>query len=288
MASEERRVRTADGLTLFAREYTAVRPQTGLPVLCLHGLTRNSRDFEVLAPRLAALGRRVIALDVRGRGQSERDPEPQRYNPAIYAQDALGLLTACEVEEAVWLGTSMGGIITMVVGQFAPARIAGVIFNDVGPEIDPAGVARIASYVGGTAEPFASWAEAATAIRAVQGQAFPDADAAFWDAFARRTCRERPDGRLELDYDPAIAEPFKQPAGAAPVDMWPLFDSLKEAPVLVVRGETSDILSAATVEKMRARRPDLAAVEVPRIGHAPTLEEPAAWEAIVDFLARTP
>jgi len=287
MRVQERSITTADGLTVFAREYPAEPPQTGLPVLCLHGLTRNSRDFELLAPRIAALGRRVITPDVRGRGRSDRDPQPLRYNPGVYAQDTLRVLDACEVEEAVWIGTSMGGIMTLLAGQFAANRIAAVVLNDIGPVIDPSGLARIGGYVG-QVEPFESWEAAAAAIQCVQGHAFPDADAGFWASFARRTCRELEDGRVGFDYDPAIAEPFKQPAGAAPADMWALFDALGDTSVLVVRGETSDILSRETVAAMRARRPDLESVEVPRVGHAPTLEEDAAWTAVLDFLARAP
>lgn len=287
MHSAERRITTADGLELFAREYAAEPPQTGLPVLCLHGLTRNSRDFELVAPRIAALGRRVITPDVRGRGLSDRDPQPLRYHPGAYAQDTLKVLDACEVEEAVWIGTSMGGLMTLIAGQFAPHRIAAVVLNDIGPVIDPAGLARIGGYVG-QIQPFASWQAAADAIERVQGQAFPDATPEFWRTFARRTCRELADGAIQFDYDPAIAEPFKQPQGAAPADMWPLFDALADTPILVVRGETSDLLSRETVAAMRARRPDLESVEVPRVGHAPTLEEDAAWSAVLDFLARVP
>lgn len=284
---QEHWVETADGLTLFVREYAPQPPQTGLPVLCLHGLTRNSRDFERVGPRIAALGRRVLAMDVRGRGRSDRDGDANRYSPAIYAQDALKVLDACEIEEAVWIGTSMGAIMTMIAAAGAPDRIAAVVFNDVGPQLDPAGLVRIGGYVG-LGEVFADWGEAEKAIAAQQAQAFPKATPAFFVEFARRTCRERPDGRVEFDYDPAIAAPFRQPNGPAPVDMTPLFDGLKDAPLLVVRGALSDLLAPAGLAFMRARRPDLDWVEVPDIGHAPTLEEPAAWGALLDFLARAP
>ncbi len=280
-------VETADGLTLFVREYVPQAPQTGLPVFCLHGLTRNSRDFERVGPRIAALGRRVLALDVRGRGRSDRDGDANRYTPAVYAQDALKVLDALAVEEAVWIGTSMGGIITMLAGAAAPDRIAAVVFNDVGPQLDPAGLVRIGGYVG-KGEVFANWDDAARSAAAITSQAFPKAPPAFFAEFARRTCRQRPDGRVEFDYDPAIAAPFRQPNGAAPVDMSPLFDTLKDAPLLVVRGALSDLLSRAGLDFMRARSPDIDWVEVPETGHAPTLEEPAAWDALLDFLARAP
>lgn len=287
MASSERRVAMADGVAIFAREFPAEPPQTGLPVVCLHGLTRNSRDFELVAPRIAALGRRVITPDARGRGRSDYDPQPLRYHPETYAQDTLKVLDACEVDEAVWIGASMGGLMTFAAGRLALHRIAAVVLNDVGPALNPAGLARIGGYVG-QGEPFAGWAEAAMAIQAVQGHAFPAATPDFWRTFARRTCREQEDGRVVFDYDPAIATPFRQPSGAAPADLWALFDALKEVPILVVRGETSDILARETVEAMRHRKADLECVEVPGVGHAPTLEESTAWDAILDFLAKVP
>lgn len=284
---QEHWVETADGLTLFVREYVPQPPQTGLPVLCLHGLTRNSRDFERVGPRIAALGRRVLAMDVRGRGRSDRDGDSSRYAPPIYVQDALRVLDALDIEEAVWIGTSMGSIMTMIAAATAPNRIAAAVFNDVGPLLDPAGLARIAGYVG-QGKAFANWAEAEKAIAAMQGHAFPKASPGFMAEFARRICRERPDGCVEFDYDPAIAAPFLQPGGPAPVDMTPLFDSLKDVSLLVVRGALSDLLSQAGLAFMRARRPDLEWVEVADVGHAPTLEEPAAWEALLDFLAKAP
>lgn len=285
---EARDIAMADGITVFARAYPADGAQTGLPVLCLHGLTRNSRDFELVAPRIAALGRRVIALDVRGRGRSQRDSNPANYQALLYAKDALAVLDACGVGEAIWLGTSMGGLMTMAAGTMAADRIAGVILNDVGPRLDPAGLTRIAGYVG-QAPPFDGWEAAAQAVRATQGAAFPDETGPdFWRRFARRICRELPDGKVVFDYDPAIALPFKTAGAAQPVDMTPLFETLKDAPMLVIRGALSDLLSLEGVAHMRALRPDLEVVEVPRVGHAPTLEEPDAFDAIVDFLARCP
>lgn len=287
---KEHRIKTADGLSVYVRDYPAVAPTTGLPVFCLHGLTRNSKDFELVAPRIAALGRRTLAWDTRGRGRSDRDPEPARYNAAIYAQDALAVLDALGIERCVFLGTSMGGLITMILTTLAPQRIAAAILNDIGPVVDPRGLARIAGYVGkgGAA---GSWDAAAAACRAVNGDAFPDRDDAFWMRFARRTFRETGRGVLEPDYDPAIANAFAQPGDAAPApapDLSPLFKNLSGVPVLVVRGATSDILSAEGVAAMRALKSDLVVAEVPRTGHAPTLEEPEAFDAIVDFLAITP
>ena len=138
-----------DGLTLHARDYAAARPVTGVPVICIHGLTRNARDFEDLAPRIAALGRRVLAVDVRGRGRSARDPQPLNYHPGTYAMDVVALLEATGIDRAVFVGTSMGGIIAMVLASIRPEAIAGAVLNDVGPELSPLGLARIGGYVGG-------------------------------------------------------------------------------------------------------------------------------------------
>jgi pimeloyl-ACP methyl ester carboxylesterase len=282
----EQFIPTADGLTLYARDYPAQEPVTGLPVLCLHGLTRNSKDFEVVAPRIAALGRRVIALDVRGRGRSDRDPQPARYMPPTYAQDVLQVLERLAIPRAVFLGTSMGGLITMIVAAAAQPRVAAVILNDVGPQLNPAAVARIAGYVG-KVDPVADWEAAAETIRGINAPAFPDRDMDFWRAFARRTFRDLPDGRVALDYDPAIAFPFAQPSGAAPADIGPLFaQGLGPVPTLVVRGSLSDLLTPDGVAAMRALKPDLEVAEVPGVGHAPMLDEPEAWEAIIGFLAK--
>lgn len=285
----ERIVRSADGLGLFVRDWPAETAaqghlDLGVPVLCLHGLTRNSRDFELVGPRIAALGRRAIAVDVRGRGRSDWDPTPARYQPPVYAQDALRVLDDLGIERAVWVGTSMGGIISMVAATMAPQRIAAVVLNDIGAVIDSVGLARIAGYVG-KGGPVANWAAAAEAVRATNGAAFPGADDAFFMAMAQRMYRARADGRLEADYDPAIAPAPSAPDAPAP-QLWPAFAALAPIPTLVVRGALSDILSRDTAFAMRAQKPDLAIAEVPAVGHAPTLEEPAAWLPVVDFLAR--
>jgi pimeloyl-ACP methyl ester carboxylesterase len=285
---EERIIATIDGLSLYVRDYPPLLPQTGLPVICLHGLTRNSRDFEVVAPRIAALGRRVLAPDMRGRGQSANDPDPAHYVPAVYAQDVLKLMDAMDVPRAVFIGTSMGGLITLVVSTMAPDRIAASVLNDVGPQLNAAGLARIASYVG-RSQPVASWVEAAAAARAVNGEAYPGRldDDEFWMMFARRTFREREDGQLETTYDPHIALAFMDFDEDAPTpDLSPLFMTLAQRPVLSVRGALSDILTAPAVEAMRRLKPDLEAVSVENVGHAPMLDEPEAWDAVLDFLAR--
>lgn len=287
MTPNEHWLQSADGLRLFAVEWPPQPPQTGLPVFCLHGLTRNSRDFERVGPRIAALGRRVLALDVRGRGRSARSPDPSRYAPEVYTRDALQALQDLGVESAIWLGTSMGGLLTLRAAVMDAERVAGAILNDIGPVIEAAGLQRIAGYVGQTPV-FPSWQAAAEAIAETQRPAFPEAAPAFWLEFARRTCREAAPGQISFDYDPAIAAGFQGGQTVAPPDMWGAFEALADTPVMVVRGERSDILSAQTVAEMRRRKPDLESVEAAGIGHAPTLEEPAVWEAMIDFLARCP
>jgi len=285
---QERIVATVDGLPLYARDYPPLLPETGLPVVCLHGLTRNSRDFEIVAPRIAALGRRVVAPDMRGRGRSANDPDPAHYVPAVYAQDVLKLMDALAIAKAVFIGTSMGGLIAMVVATMAPDRVAASVLNDIGPNINPAGLARIASYVG-RSEPVASWSEAAAAARAVNGGAYPERldDEEFWRAFARRIFREREDGLLETTYDPHIALAFIDFDADAPgPDLTPLFSALAQTPMLSVRGAISDLFTAEAVENMRALKPDLETVTVDNIGHAPMLDEPEAWDALLGFLAR--
>ena len=287
MAFVARTVTADDGLRLFVRDYPAQPSEYGLPVVCLHGLTRNSADFEIVAPRIAALGRRVLVPDVRGRGQSERDSNAARYVPPTYAGDVVQILNALDVARAVFVGTSMGGLITMIVAATASERVAAAVLNDIGPVVNASGLERIAQYVG-KAAPQESWAALTALVKSSQAAAFPDADAAFWQTMARRVARELPDGRIAFDYDPAIAQIFEQPRSAAAPDLTPLFLALAREPVLVVRGELSDILAPEGVAAMKALKSDLEVAEVPRVGHAPTLEEPAAWEAMAKFLGRVP
>ncbi len=287
-AYEERVIKTVDGLDLYARDYAPREPVTGLPVICLHGLTRNSADFEVVAPRIAALGRRVIAPDMRGRARSAYDPDPAHYVPAVYAQDVVRLLDELSVPRAVFVGTSLGGIISMAMAAMAPDRIAAAALNDVGPILEREGLAYIGGYVGHTPT-FATWPEAAAAAKSRIGSAYPgrEHDGAFWDTFARRTFRQTPEG-VRLDYDPNIALAFSDPETAPAIDMTPLFEALASRPVLLLRGAISNLLSPAGAARMHEIKPDLVSVEVADVGHAPTLEEDVAWEALIDFLARVP
>ncbi len=268
-----------DGLRLHYRDYPGSAER--LPLLCLHGLTRNARDFAEFAERYSPRFR-VLVLEFRGRGESGYDPVPARYNPLTYAGDVLELLDQLGIPQAIFVGTSLGGLVTMTVAALAPQRIAAAILNDVGPELDQAGLDRILSYLGRGSR-FSSWEEAATAIAANQRPAFPHYAPEDWVAMARRNCREQ-DGKILFDYDMAIAEPFRAADPTPKVDMWPLFDTLARKPLLVVRGEHSDLLSSAAAEKMRRAAPGAKFVEVRGVGHAPELNEPEAVSAIDEFL----
>lgn len=268
----------ADGLRLHYRDYpgSAHRP----PLLCLPGLTRNSRDFAALAERYSPKFR-VLALEFRGRGGSDYDPQPMRYNPLTYASDVIQLLDHLRIEQAIFVGTSLGGLVTMTVGAMAPQRIAATILNDIGPEITPAGLDRIRSYVGKDIR-FRSWDEAAQRIAENVGHIPASYSHEDWLRMAHRACRDE-GGEIRFDYDMAIVVPF----AAAPqptIDMWPLYETLARKPLLVVRGEVSDLLSAEAEAKMRAHAPQVKFAVVPGVGHAPELDEPAAVAAIDAFL----
>jgi pimeloyl-ACP methyl ester carboxylesterase len=269
---------------LFVREYLPETKTYSVPALCLHGLTRNSADFDGLAPAIAGAGRRVLALDMRGRGRSGRDPKPSRYRGDVYVADVIAVLDALAIPEAVFIGTSMGGIITMMLGSTAPERIRAAVLNDIGPIINLAGRDRIMGYVGKNVS-YRSWAEAREATRAMQQPNFPPADDAFWERFVRRVARELPDGSVIFDYDPRIRDELVNPTGP-PVDLAAGFAALAKKELLLVRGARSDILSADGVAAMRKVKPDLAYAEVPGVGHAPTLDEPEARDAILTFLLR--
>jgi pimeloyl-ACP methyl ester carboxylesterase len=279
-----------DGLALHARDYAAAPGPARAPVICIHGLTRNARDFEDLAPRLAAGGRRVLAVDVRGRGGSAFDPQPARYVPATYAGDVLALMDALAIARAVFIGTSMGGLITLVIAALRPQAIAAAVLNDVGPELAPEGLARILGYTG-AGGPVRTWDEAEAYAQRLNAVAFPHYGPDDWKAFARRLFKDV-EGRPVLDYDPAIAQPFKAPPPAPgqspppPPDLWPLFAALAGRPLLTIRGQISDLLSPGIAERMRAAAPSMAYAEIPGVGHAPMLDEPEALAAIDSLLER--
>ena len=276
--------RSADGLDLYARAYG---PQdAALTVLCMHGLTRNHRDFEPMIGALAG-SCRYIAVDVRGRGASQRADDPATYSPAVYAGDMLALMDHLSLQRAALIGTSMGGLMAMLMARQAPERVLGMVLNDVGPVVESAGLARIASY-SSAPQPVESWTEAVAKTQAAQSVAFPDYGPEDWDAFARRTWREQADGTLIPDYDPEITRSLGEatPGLMTRFAMWRVFGALKSIPLLVVRGETSDILSPRTARRMVRRHPDSELVTVPGRGHAPMLDEPEAVAAISTFLKK--
>ena len=258
------------------------------PVLCIPGLTRNAADFEDFAPLAAASGRDVYAVSLRGRGRSDYDPNHLNYFPTTYVGDILAALDALGVPRAIFVGTSLGGIVTMLTAVAAPARIAGAVLNDVGPELAPEGIMRIAGYVGARAEDGGGAAadlDAAIAqIRAINEVAFPGRDRSFWETFARRTFDPQPDGTWRLAYDPNIGRALIE-AGPAP-DLWEPFAALAPIPTLILRGAVSDLLTPPIVEQMREARPGFDYCEVANAGHAPTLAEPDAFEAIAAFMSK--
>ncbi|HWQ87997.1 alpha/beta hydrolase [Brevundimonas sp.] len=285
----DRRWTSADGLSLYARDYAAASGPARLPVVAIHGLTRNSADFGAIAPLIAQSGRRVLAVDIRGRGRSDRAPDPMTYQPATYARDVLALLNQSGIERAVFLGTSMGGLITMAVTAIRSKVVAGAILNDIGPEVAKEGLMRIAAYSGQPVDT-PGWPEAAAYVKLHNAVAFPHYTDADWDAFARRVFRIGTEGAPVLDYDPDIAVPIRAAGAKALVpNLWPMFTRLtKGRPVLLVRGETSDLLSPKIAAKMRKRAPNMDYIEAPGIGHAPMLDEPEVKAAIFPFLSELP
>ena len=276
---------SADGLRLHARDYAGTGDDGAPPILCMPGLTRNARDFAELAGRLAP-DRRVIALEFRGRGESGYAKDPMTYVPLTYAQDVAALLDDQKIDRFVAIGTSLGGLVTMLLAGMLPGRIAGALLNDVGPEIEPAGLSRIRSYVGKPST-FPTWMHAARGVQEAQGDMHPDWGVQQWLAMAKRLYRLNSAGRIVLDYDMKIAEPFRLPGGEAGPDLWRALAGLAPVPVLVVRGERSDILSDATAARMLAALPQAELITVSDVGHAPTLSEPGVTSAIDRLLARS-
>jgi pimeloyl-ACP methyl ester carboxylesterase len=279
--------RSMEGLELHAREYGA--PNSKLPVVLMHGLTRNSRDFEEVAPWIAAQGRRVFAVDFRGRGRSSWKGKPRRYRPNVYAEDVARLLKAIAAPQALFVGTSLGGLVTMILGARHLKLIGGAVLNDVGPHIGREGLKRIASYAGRPA-PVHTWADAAAYAERTNGHAFPHYGQHDWEAFSRRVFREDESGVPSLDYDPRIFRPV--PPWAMRLSEWFAWRAFKRLArcgrLLLVRGETSGILEPRTVARMSRMAPAMTLAEIPGVGHAPMLTEPEARTAIAEFLARAP
>ncbi|TAD76943.1 MAG: alpha/beta hydrolase [Sphingomonadales bacterium] len=280
---EDRYWTSSDGLDLHYRNYPGPDGSPAkLPVLCMHGLTRNARDFAALAEALAAT-RRVIVPEMRGRGLSDYAPDSDSYSPVTYVADVEKLLAEQGIDRFVVVGTSMGGLMTMLMAASKPGRMAAVVMNDVGPEVDAEGVARISGYVG-QGRSYPTWVHAARGLAEAHGAAFPDFDLDQWLEMAKRTMVVSQNGRIVFDYDMAIAEPFAKPGNAAPPNLWLAFEALRGVPMLLVRGALSDLLSEDTVKQMGVRNPAMRTITVPRVGHAPTLDEPDVRAAILALL----
>ena len=274
-----------DGLRLHYRDYAAGSDAVAgrPPIICFPGLTRNVRDFETVAKRLAA-GWRVIVVEFRGRGDSGYAQDAMTYVPLTYVQDVERLLTDLKIDRFVAIGTSLGGIVTLLLAATRRERIAAAVLNDVGPVIEPAGLDRIRSYVG-KGGAFPTWIHAARSIAELNTTVFPDYELVDWLTMAKRTYRLSANGRIVPDYDKKIAEPFRLPGGEAGIDLWPAVDALADTPTLIVRGALSDLLSSETAERMKGRLQKASTVTVPGIGHAPVLDEPEAISAIDALLA---
>ncbi len=277
----DRHFTNRDGLLLYYQEFEGPPESELAPVLCIPGLTRNHRDFDEFAARIAAT-RRLLCPDLRGRGRSAYDPKPERYVPQSYADDLIELLGDAGADRVAIVGTSLGGMLAMMLAVMHPTRVERIALNDVGPEIDPKGLARIQSYVGqGTSQ--ASWEEAGAAARAIYEVAFPGLDDAAWIRQARRGSVRAADGAIRPDYDPAISQAAGSSDSAAP-DLWPVWNAIGDLPVLVLRGATSDILSEATLARMAREKPSLKQATIPDRGHAPLLAEAESLAALEPFL----
>jgi pimeloyl-ACP methyl ester carboxylesterase len=276
--------KSADGLDLFARDYGPADAGR-VPVICIPGLTRNSLDYEDVAPWLAGLDRRTIAVDLRGRGRSQT-ADPVSYHLSVYVQDILALLDVMGLEKAHILGTSLGGMVAMQMARSHLSRLAGAVLNDIGPTIERAGIERISGYAS-SAPPVENWTDAVAHARHIAGTVFPHYSERDWQRFAARMYAETPEGGLQPAYDPAVAR--QAPSWLMPLArfvMWRNFRRLaRHRPALVLRGQHSDILSADTVARMRRQAPGLQSREIPGAAHTPDLNEPASREALRDFFA---
>jgi len=280
--------RSSDGLNLVASDYGS-NDSGKLPVICIPGLTRNARDFEEVAPWIASMGRRVVAVDLRGRGRSDRDPNPSHYAPPTYAADTVALLDSIGASRALFVGTSLGGIVTMTLASKHIDRIGGAVLNDVGPVIAKEGLSRISSYAGKPVS-VKTWADAVAYARQTGGVAFPKWSDAEWAVFVRRIFKEGPGGAPVLECDPGVFRPMHPILTWLLTPMvWGLFRKLAAGrPTLLVRGRISDVLDAPTAIRMRKEAPGMAFVEVDDVGHAPTLSEPQAKEGLGRFFSEAP
>lgn len=279
-----------DKLKLYARDYGSLQEGNHdiatTTVLCMHGLTRNSADFDPLCQALKRklpAGFRLIAVDQRGRGKSDYDSKPENYTPAVYLHDMFALLEHLGTESVIAIGTSMGGIIATLMAAFRPETIKALVINDIGPEIPLDAIQRLQRYVG-QLDPVTNWEQAVEQTKLTNEVAFPSATEADWQAFSRRVFVENDQGIPVLAYDPNIKQAFNTDYDHEPQDLWEFFDQIADKPMLLIRGELSDLLTSDIAQKMHAKKADLITVTVPGVGHAPILNEPQAFDAIVKFL----
>lgn len=273
----------SDGLTLYARDYAG--PTADAPaLLCMHGLTRNSRDFARIAPAFAVT-HRVIVVDQRGRGRSEYDDQVERYVPATYIGDMFELLQQLGISHCATIGTSMGGLMAMGMNAVNPTLFTHIVLNDIGPVVAEEGLNRIKHYVGSASE-FPDWDAAVAYARTVNGGAFPKNTDTQWRQFAEQICSER-HGKVVLDYDTRLSQPMKDNAQTAvPPDLWSLFDTMIDKPLMLVRGALTDLLDLDCVAEMQRRHPGMVRLDVADVGHAPMLDEPGVLEQLVAFINR--
>lgn len=273
---------SSDGLQIHYRDYSAGQP--GTPVICLPGLTRNSRDFEDLAAHLCHR-RRVLTIDFRGRGYSDHDPNWKNYHPATYVADVWTLLDTVGIDKVVVIGTSLGGLCAMAMAAMNASRLAGVVLNDIGPEVNSAGLERIRCYTGRLG-PVSSWHDAVAQTKQIYGEWLPGLSESGWRRMAWKAYREDGKGVPRLDIDANIGRAIRESAPTS-ADPWALFAALADVRTMLLWGALSDILTRDIIDKMLAVKPDLEVVEVPDRGHAPLLDEPESLAAIDRFVEDT-
>ncbi|WP_169568917.1 alpha/beta fold hydrolase [Sneathiella limimaris] len=274
-----------DGLNLCFRSYG--HSSQRLPIICLSGLTRNSQDFDEFAETFSR-DRQIFTLDYRGRGKSDYDPNYQNYNPQTYLQDIFRFLESQKIEKAVFLGTSLGGLLSIAIGGLAPKYVGGIILNDVGPEVASAGGSRIAGYVGKDVR-FQSLEEIAAAQKEQYTSAYPDVEDSYWLETAKVSFTyDDKDKNFRPNYDLGLGKALvEQIEEGNSIDLWPVFENLKNIPMLAIRGALSDVLSEETFQKMQDILPEMQHITLPNRGHVPLLNEPQSLQALTRFLDKT-
>lgn len=274
-----------DGLTLYARDFGDPHSPKA-PIICLSGLTRNSKDFETLAKRLSAT-RRVLTPDYRGRGKSQWAEDYRSYSPIVEMSDVLQLMTLAHVHDAIIIGTSRGGIIAMLMAAVRPAAVRAVVLNDIGATIPPTALMRIAGHIRNMPY-FQDWERAIYGFRKLNEESFTDLSDQQWEDFARRGLTFR-DGAVRTDFDPLLGKAMDEQMGAfetPALSLWPQFAALLKKPVLTIRGANSDVLASETVQQMRSLKRDMLSVTIPNRGHPPLLDEQRALNAIDKLIAQ--